>query len=141
MAKFYIMNQPETDTLWLVDAESQTIEPLDRDLIASSGLAGGEFLNLIANQPEGVFATETVRSDATGRAHSSGMVTLSGRRSDPSERAHFFSPCPGSANIVLAGHGRADASDRAHSSSPVVASNYRSNPSERAHSAGPSALH
>ena len=137
MATFYILNDPETNALWLVDSETQTIEPLDRDLIASSGLAGSEFIDSIANRPGNIIAADASRSDATGRAHSSGMVMTAGRRNDPSDRAHFFGPASKEAEIFLTVNARDETSDRAHSSSPVVATGYRSNPSERAHSAGP----
>ena len=40
MAKFYIVNDSDTNKLWLVDMETRTIECLDRDVIASLGLAG-----------------------------------------------------------------------------------------------------
>ena len=161
MAKFYIIDEPETNKLWLIDLEHGSAECLDKDVISSTGSAGSDFLAMMGNQKASITVTDHIRSDPSERAYSfdsrsdpsERAYSFDGRsdpseraysfdnRGDPAERMHFFSPCPDSANIIGAAHGREDASDRSHSSSPVVASGYRSNPSDRSHSAGPSALH
>lgn len=100
MAKFYIIDQPEVDELWLVNADTRSVECLDRDLLQSLGSAGYEFLSCISDlrTDEGRLSVET-RSDPSDRAFS-----FDGR-SDPSDRAFSFD-------------GRSELSDRAFSFGP-----------------------
>ncbi|EJN02137.1 hypothetical protein PMI41_02888 [Phyllobacterium sp. YR531] len=109
MAKFYIIDQPEVDKLWLVNADTNSVECLDRDLLESLGTAGCEFLSSISDlMGDNKFSAET-RSDPSERAFSfDGRSDASDRafscdgRSNPSDRAFSFS-------------GRSDVSDRAFS--------------------------
>ncbi|MGH7004058.1 MAG: hypothetical protein ACREIP_08925 [Alphaproteobacteria bacterium] len=99
MAKFYIINEPETDKLWLVDLETKTVECLDTDILGLSGKAGAEFAETINGLRENLLVAE-------------------GGRSDPSER--MSSASPATAHMVMAAAGRSDPSERMSSASPAL---------------------
>lgn len=107
MSKYYIVNEPEKNKLWLVNLDTNTVECLDKDIIGTMSAAGVEFLAAIDLYEGQSLNTET-RSDASDRAYS-----FDGR-SDASDRAYSFD-------------GRSDASDRAYAfdarNSPSIAAN------------------
>ncbi|MEK1887903.1 MAG: hypothetical protein AAAB35_10105 [Phyllobacterium sp.] len=115
MAKFYIVDDVDTNKLWLVNMETRSAECLDRDLIGSLGLAGQEFLSSIGGLLNDGIAASDGRSDASDRAFS-----FDGR-SDASDRAFSFD-------------GRSDASERAFSFDSGSTS------SDRSYSANPAGL-
>jgi hypothetical protein len=126
MAKFQIVDDPDTNKLWLVNMDTHTAEYLDRDLIASLGLAGQEFLSSINR----LTCNETVgdsRSDPSDRSYSADS------RSDPSERALSFDGRSDPSERALSFDGRSDPSDR------MFSFDRRSNQSDRSFSAGPAA--
>ncbi|UXN58721.1 hypothetical protein [Phyllobacterium zundukense] len=115
MAKYQIVDDSDTNKLWLVNMETHSAEYLDREVIGSLGLAGLEFLNSINKLTNRGIAAGDSRSNASERA-----LSFDGR-SQPSERALSFD-------------GRSDPSERA------LFFDGRCNPFERARSAGPAAL-
>ena len=121
MAKFYIINDSETNKLWLVDLETRTVESLDQDVIGSSGLAGSEFIESISGLRGNMFVAEG-RSDPSERISSASpavmsMVIAASGRSGPSER--ISSASPAEANVFMASEGRSNLSDRSFSASPA----------------------
>ncbi|NTS30573.1 hypothetical protein HQ945_04835 [Phyllobacterium sp. BT25] len=105
MAKYQIVDDPETNNLWLVNLDTHTAEYLDRDLIGSLGLAGQEFLSSI-NRIAGMTPGCTGRNDASDRALSFD------KRSDASDRALFFDNRSDTSDHALSFDRRSDASDR-----------------------------
>ena len=109
MAKFYIVNDVDSNKLWLVNTETRTAECLDRDLIGSLGLAGQEFLSSMGGLLNDRIAASDGRSDATDRAFS-----FDGR-SDPSDRMLSCDGRSDASDRAFSFDGRSDASDRAFS--------------------------
>lgn len=70
MAKFYIIDEPETDTLWLVNLEEKTVESLDRSMIECSGSAGHDFIKTISSRSENIMITEGYRNGPSERLSS-----------------------------------------------------------------------
>lgn len=70
MAKFYIIDEPETDTLWLVNLEEKTVESLDRSMIEFSGSAGHDFIKTISSRLENIMITEGYRNGPAERLSS-----------------------------------------------------------------------
>jgi len=128
MAKYQIVDDSDTNKLWLVDMETHSAEYLDREVIGSLGLAGLEFLNSINKLTNRGIAAGDSRSDPSERA-----LSFDGR-SDPSERALSFDGRSEPSERALSFDGRSVPSERA------LSFDSRSDPSERAHSAGPAAL-
>ena len=125
MAKFYIVDDVDTNKLWLVNMETRSAECLDRDVIASLGSAGQEFLTAISKYNnrtvDGCGDPSDRMFSFDGRTGPSDRAYSFDGRSDPSERAYSFD-------------GRSDPSERAYSFDG------RSNPSDRAYSSGPVSL-
>ncbi|MEK1850902.1 MAG: hypothetical protein AAAC48_03230, partial [Phyllobacterium sp.] len=109
MAKFYIIDDPETNKLWLVDMETRSAECLDRDVIGSLGLAGHEFLSSISSLTGNGVTAGHGRSDPSDRAFS-----FDGR-SDPSDRAFSADSRSDPSDRAFSFDGRSDPSDRAFS--------------------------
>ncbi len=128
MAKFHIVDDVDTNKLWLVNMETRSAECLDRDLIGSLGLAGQEFLSSIGSLLNDGIAASDGRSDPSDRAFS-----FDGR-SDASDRAFSFDSRSDPSDRAFSFDGRSDPSDRAFSFDS------RSNPSDRAFSASPAGL-
>ncbi|PSH70953.1 hypothetical protein CU102_02595 [Phyllobacterium brassicacearum] len=141
MAKFYIVNDSNSNKLWLVDMETRSAECLDRDVIESLGLAGHEFLNSISGLTGNDMVARDGRSDPSerifafdGRTDPSERAFSFDARSDPSDRAFSFDGRSGPSDRAFSFDGRSDPSDRAFSFDS------RSNPSERMSSASPAGL-
>ena len=141
MAKFYIVDDVDTDKLWLVNQETRTAECLDRELIASLGVAGQEFLTVIGSRSSKTVIAGDGRSDPSDHAYS-----FDGR-SDPSDRAYSFDGRNDPSDRAYSFDGRSDPSDRAYSfdgrsdpSDRAYSFDSRSNPSERAYAAGHAGL-
>ena len=139
MAKFYIIDEPETNKLWLIDLEQRSVECLDRDVINSTGRAGSDFLATIGGQR--TIVADNVRSDPLERAYS-----FDGR-SDPSERAYSFDGRSDPSERAYSFDGRSDPSERAYSfdgrsdpSERAYSCDGRINPSDKSFSAGPAAI-
>ncbi|MBA8878983.1 hypothetical protein [Phyllobacterium myrsinacearum] len=70
MAKFYIIDEPNTDNIWLVDLQNKTVESLDRDLIECSGIAGNDFIQSINARSGNIIITEAYRNGPSERLSS-----------------------------------------------------------------------
>lgn len=125
MARFYIVDQPEVDKLWLVNADTHSVECLDRDILRSLGSAGHEFLSSISDMAGNENVSLETRSDPSDRAFS-----FDGR-SNPSDRAFSFDGRGDPSDRAFSFDGRSDPSDRAFSFDS------RSDLSDRAFSFGP----
>ncbi|MEP7456455.1 hypothetical protein [Phyllobacterium sp. SB3] len=93
MAKFHLVNEPDTGKIWLLNLETQTADQLDLDVLHSLGVAGNEFIELITGSGENLQTTADRRSDPSERLSSASPTTMGEtreHRSMPSDRSYFF---------------------------------------------------
>jgi hypothetical protein len=112
MAQIYIMNEPNTDRMWLVDVDARTVELLDQDVIGSSGQAGIAFIETINRVGQNIVGSSGQRGECSDRALSFD------KRSDASDRALSFDKRSNLSDRALSFDQRGGPSDRALSASP-----------------------
>ncbi len=94
MTKFRIVNEPDTGKIWLLNLDTDIADPLDPDVLALSGAAGDQFIQLINDSSKSLRISADRRGDPSERLSSASPLNMKSEiedhRSVPSDRSYFF---------------------------------------------------